>query len=75
MVYFYTTLTILVLLSYKAKLIFRSDNHLGNSNGNCEDNLEEGCLSPDFHCHNILSNQYLDYMTCILFYRVEYMPD
>ena len=48
MVYFYTTLTILVLLSHQTWLIFRSDNHLENCNENCEDNLEEGCLWPDF---------------------------
>ena len=74
MVYVITTLTILVVLSHQIRLIFRSDNHLEFSSGNREDNLEVGCLQPDFYCSYILSDPYVDYMTFILFYRTGYKP-
>jgi hypothetical protein len=70
----YSLLLILVLLSHQARLIFRSHNHMEYSNGNCEDNLQEGCLWPDFYCSYILSDPYGDYMTFILFYRTGYKP-
>ena len=75
MVYFYTKLKIMVLLSHLAMLIFRSDNHLEDFNGNWEDNLEEGCVGPDFCCSYILSNPYLDYMAFKILYKIGYMPD